>query len=695
VTSAGRRLPLPLALAFCVCIWLVAPSVAWFDSGELAATAVELGVPHPSGFALFNLLGHATSRLPLGPAALRVHLLGAFAALGAVWLWRRALTQNSAETAVAWPIETALLLLPLTQPALLLHVRATEVYPLVWLTAATALWVAARLPLGRAVVALGLLCGLGAGVHVEALLLPALLFAWGTGTLARRSGLRRAAHAGMSATVLAGLAAVAVVYLPLAAGRPAAFSWGDVRSLPTLLDHLTGASIRAAFGDQIGGAFGWQALGRLVWRNAAWLLGPALLGVAVCWRTAGPDAAKVPGVLLPTRAAVAAASSVLLLADAVYSAVVNPMGLRDEQAGLVLLLGLGVLAGLGLQALAVRLREVTGRPGAAGGALAICLLTGVLGMQSLQARPREDLWAAARLADEVWRDVPPGALVVTGSDHLASACAWTAAGEGVRPDVLCLPGVFARSPRMLAAIARRGERPGFDAAAARASIGSPAHEVLAGWLRPEVAENAVAWELGNADEDALVASHLHAGLPWGRLGAEPVTPGERALEAQVLVAKAQTLCATLSPQAPWCGLAPTLAGHVGHALGLHAAARLGRPGARPGDQGARLLLDQAHRLAPENPRILNNLAVLELADGHAIQALDLCERALASEPGYARAHRTGARAAVRAGLAEVALAHARAYVEARPREARAWLAEVAREAEPGLAARLRGLGRVE
>ena len=71
----------------------LAPGVAWFDAGELAAAAVEPGVPHPTGFPTFLLAGHTLGRLPLANGALRVHLLGALAAVCAAWLWRRALAE--------------------------------------------------------------------------------------------------------------------------------------------------------------------------------------------------------------------------------------------------------------------------------------------------------------------------------------------------------------------------------------------------------------------------------------------------------------------------------------------------------------------------------------------------------------------------------------------------------------------------
>ncbi|MBM4344182.1 MAG: DUF2723 domain-containing protein, partial [Deltaproteobacteria bacterium] len=77
-------------LACAAAVWLVAPSVAWFDSGELGAAAVQLGVPHPTGFPGFCLAGHTARQVPVGSAGMRIHLAGAACAALAVAVWLRA-----------------------------------------------------------------------------------------------------------------------------------------------------------------------------------------------------------------------------------------------------------------------------------------------------------------------------------------------------------------------------------------------------------------------------------------------------------------------------------------------------------------------------------------------------------------------------------------------------------------------------
>lgn len=60
--------------------FLVSPYIAWYDSGELIGTTVCLGISHPSGQALFHLLGKCFLLWPWGTAAFKIGLLSVFCA---------------------------------------------------------------------------------------------------------------------------------------------------------------------------------------------------------------------------------------------------------------------------------------------------------------------------------------------------------------------------------------------------------------------------------------------------------------------------------------------------------------------------------------------------------------------------------------------------------------------------------------
>lgn len=77
---------LPLALY----VSTLAPAVLSGDSGEFQVAATVLGIPHPTGYPLYLLLGKVFSLLPIRSVAYRLNLLSAVAAAAAVWAIYRA-----------------------------------------------------------------------------------------------------------------------------------------------------------------------------------------------------------------------------------------------------------------------------------------------------------------------------------------------------------------------------------------------------------------------------------------------------------------------------------------------------------------------------------------------------------------------------------------------------------------------------
>jgi len=69
-------------IALAVYAWTTAPSVTLLDSGEFLTAAQRFGVPHPTGYPLWTLLGWLFLLLPLGNAAWQLALLsGIYGAL--------------------------------------------------------------------------------------------------------------------------------------------------------------------------------------------------------------------------------------------------------------------------------------------------------------------------------------------------------------------------------------------------------------------------------------------------------------------------------------------------------------------------------------------------------------------------------------------------------------------------------------
>ncbi len=73
--------------SFAVYVQTLAPTVDTGDGPELATAVLTLGVPHPTGYPLYMLIGQLWTRaLPLGDPAWRLNLLSALCAALAVAL---------------------------------------------------------------------------------------------------------------------------------------------------------------------------------------------------------------------------------------------------------------------------------------------------------------------------------------------------------------------------------------------------------------------------------------------------------------------------------------------------------------------------------------------------------------------------------------------------------------------------------
>jgi len=68
-----------------ILLWAQNPGLMSDDSGEMVAASYRLGLPHPPGYPLFNLLGRLASLFPVGSIAFRLNLLSTSLMLLALW----------------------------------------------------------------------------------------------------------------------------------------------------------------------------------------------------------------------------------------------------------------------------------------------------------------------------------------------------------------------------------------------------------------------------------------------------------------------------------------------------------------------------------------------------------------------------------------------------------------------------------
>jgi hypothetical protein len=237
------------------------PIVFWYDSAEFVTAAVTLGIPHPPGYPLYTLIGHAFTWLPLDPA-LAVNLMSAtFAALsvaftylvcrclgvcrspaivGAATLGGGKLFWTNAVVAEVYCPGLAFVVVVLY---LLLRSRQESRFGLTILAA--------------------FLAGLGLGVHmsIATLGIGFGLLVWAydvpvTDTadlrhLLRRSGLGNRVSRSLVVGAFAALGSLVFLYLPLRAAQRPALNFGDPSNLQRFKWVITGGAYKHWFRDDL------------------------------------------------------------------------------------------------------------------------------------------------------------------------------------------------------------------------------------------------------------------------------------------------------------------------------------------------------------------------------------------------------------------------------------------------------------
>jgi hypothetical protein len=391
------------------------------DSGELVTAVYLLGIPHPSGYPLYVMLGKLwTLLVPAGSIAFRMSLFSAACAAAACGLLFR-LGRRIGLTRTASLLAALLLAFG---PSFWSQANIQRVYSLnaVFVLLATLLaWRWSRLGEDRALALAFFTCALGASNHLFMAVYAACLVLFVLVT--RPSTLRSWRVMALSAAgALAGLSPY--LYLPLRSRSNPRLDWGDPETL--------------------------EALGTVVFRESfwerAWLESPAdLLVVAWDWLwSLGPEllwagtALALAGILWGWRRC----GSFLLLPLLVMSANVISLALHGSRTDIFIwhryyipsYIMAALLAGLGADALLRRLHPRV-RP---------ALLLVPLALLIIGWSPSDR--SRYRVADEFSRtllgSLPPGAHLIATDDNVLFTSMYLHLVEGVRPDVnLILQGV--------------------------------------------------------------------------------------------------------------------------------------------------------------------------------------------------------------------------------------------------------------
>lgn len=393
--------------ALWVYVLTLSPTVTWMnfgeDSGDLLSASATLGIPHPTGYSLYVLLGRVASLLPLGSIAFRINLISALAGAAGVYFLVRWVAEAAPRAAgpggALFGALTAAGIYAFSRGAWSQSVLA-EVYTLQIAILGAILWASARAarPEGtRALYVAAYLFGLGLSHHLLVLAAaPALGIAiW---QRARAGALGAVPGALLFLLVIWG--ATPILYLPIRASLGPDFSWGVPNTPERLAWVLTGA--------QYAGNFFHRSAAELVRHlvPGRWVehFGAALvlvgIGAVTSWmKVSGERAAG----LVP---AAAALLSTLLLLSA-YS-------IADD-VGYWMPVGYVAcgLAGLGLAAFWGRSGHASIRAGAAG--LAIVLVAWGLTRSFRQVDASKDVMPYL-YAHRSLEAVEPNALIVSDYD---------------------------------------------------------------------------------------------------------------------------------------------------------------------------------------------------------------------------------------------------------------------------------------
>ncbi|MBN1947705.1 MAG: DUF2723 domain-containing protein [Bradymonadales bacterium] len=573
VTSARTAVTLAAA-AFLFHALTTSSGLFWLDAGDFATAGFDLGVPHPTGFPLYTLLGRLVSTIPLGPVSFRFSLLSAILA-GAttglvVALVDRLISPRMHPGTRLVAMVVACAGLWVTPVAGLLG-RTPDVYVLHLLLVAASALVCLRLwgrfQAGDLLVS-GFLVGLGLSNHAEYRLFAPVFCAVAVVAL-----FRSAAQGGWktrSAWVLGFLGLLAVgllpyLYLPLAAGREPYHAWGHPDSLARFWNHVWGLTIRLAFPESFL-SMSWPRVVRALEVFTGQILHDwgALLFLSGLGAVFGLIRCRLAAVLLV----------VLAVIDLGYAVLFNPMGLIDKQNGattylvLALFAGVGVAVGLSwllswlswiLDRLSARWSQGKKRvsPGPAetgepslleppvgrtpcadrrrengkGYLAALILLVG--GLLVVYTMSRADLrwlvmngsWGAQDLTFQGLTQAPTGGLVLSDNEGFAAARLYLVGVGGMRPDLQVLNRTELSDSRLLVQRSRQGPFPLADDTTvetwSRWGVGADesTYQARIGQLleRAFGEGRAVVWGPGAARDSRGRWNHIELGFPLHRI----------------------------------------------------------------------------------------------------------------------------------------------------------------------------------
>lgn len=388
------------------------------DSGELVAAAATLGIPHPSGYPLYVLLGHLWIKLlPFATPAFAMSLFSACCAAGACAMLY-ALLRRSGVDGLAATVGALVLAFSTSfwSQANIQRVYTLGAFLMVAVIAAALEWQRRRQL--RFMMLAAFLAGLGAANHTVTLVVGATVGLWAL--LVDRGWLRRPLH--LLACVGAGMVGLLpYAYLPWRSRQQPRLDWGNPETLDAFLDVV---------------------LRRDFWHRA-WQEGPAdLLVIAADW--AQSLALETLGLgLLLALLAIAWGRGRWPVGLAIAGMLTNlaAVGLHGSRSDLFIwhryyipsYILLALLAGWGTQVAFERWGQRL---------RALLLLPLAMLAVGWSRHDRSDFTLADDFSRTLLSTLPPGAHLAASDDNILFVLIYLHLAEGLRPDIdLIMQGV--------------------------------------------------------------------------------------------------------------------------------------------------------------------------------------------------------------------------------------------------------------
>lgn len=434
-----------------VSIFFLPLDLMWLDAGELASSAWSLGIAHPPGFSAHMTLHHIILKLiPFGSIAFRSNLSSAVIGLASLFILKQ-IYQNEQNLKLGQNLKSdqnlssdqnprkytqyLMFAIILAHPITHLHFFAHEVYSglLFYLLLLYLVYQTYRQNLDLRYMLLGFfLIGFGFGIHPEIriyLILYFLLYLSFAFSLHQKSKKTL-----ITLFLFLLFASVVILYLPIRSSTQPMRNWGNPSQFDLFIQHFFGQRILNAYQQEIF-VFDLDHLNTLLDQ----LLNPPFLiyfylSILIFHLF---HFRKSQSFLL---------LHLMLIIDFLYSLLINPMGIRDQQNGLISVVLLALIFSLSIDQIIDGLKPFMPKKSQKSPLISMIqssiLLSAlgifIIGIYDLSSYRNEK--AMGKILNAISDQSKSASLLLLKSDHLLAGTAFLQSTESWRLDL----GILAR-----------------------------------------------------------------------------------------------------------------------------------------------------------------------------------------------------------------------------------------------------------